>query len=255
MAEPAEHEGRLPHTSTTVERTLADLRLGAVEMGGLVIDQVTCAVRALLERDGALAATVLSREPQVDDYERRLDEDSVTYIALQQPVANDLRLARAISRISIELERAGDEAKKIARFAQHVVAVGDDDPVRAVSVYLRHMANLSTAMLRQAVRAADESDAGLARAVLARDPELDTEFSTALRQLISYVMQDQHYLKAAIDTVFALKGLERIGDHAKNIAKQTLYLVEGERLRRKSAEEKRKERDAASGSHGAASTE
>jgi phosphate transport system protein len=221
---PPEHA----HTSRAVEQSLAGLRLHAVEMGGLAIDQVACAVKALVERDARLAEIVLSREPLVNEYDRRLDRDSLTYIALQQPVANDLRLVRGIARIGLELERVGDEAKKIARFALHVAKSGETDPVTAVARYLRHMAELSVAMLRNAVRAADESDACLAREVLERDLELDAEFATALRQLMSFVMQDHQFLKASIDTVFALKGLERIGDHATNIAEQVLYVVDGE---------------------------
>jgi phosphate transport system protein len=217
----------LAHTSRAVEQSLAGLRLHAVEMGGLAIDQVACAVKALLDRDGRLADIVLSREALVNDYDRLLDRDSLTYIALQQPVANDLRVARAIARIGLELERVGDEAKKIARFALQASRGGDTDPVTAVARYLRHMAELSVTMLRNAVRAADESDPVLARLVLARDKELDAEFATALRQLMSFVMQDHQFLKASIDTVFALKGLERIGDHAKNVAEQVLYMVEG----------------------------
>jgi len=215
------------HTSRAVEQSLAGLRLHAVEMGGLAIDQVACAVKALLDRDGRLAEIVLSREALVNDYDRLLDRDSLTYMALQQPVANDLRLARAIARIGLELERVGDEAKKIARFALRVSRGGDTDPVTAVARYLRHMAELSVTMLRNAVRAADESDPALARLVLARDKELDAEFATSLRQLMSFVMQDHQFLKASIDTVFALKGLERIGDHATNVAEQVLYMVEG----------------------------
>jgi phosphate transport system protein len=218
----------LAHTSRAVEQSLAGLRLHAVEMGGLAIDQVACAVKALLERDAHLAEMVLSRESLINEYDRRLDRDSLTYIALQQPVAGDLRLARAIARIGLELERVGDEAKKIARFALQVAQGGETDPVTAVARYLRHMAELSATMLRNAVRAADESDLGLAREVVQRDQELDAEFATALRQLMSFVMQDHHFLKASIDTVFALKGLERIGDHATNIAEQVLYMVEGQ---------------------------
>jgi phosphate transport system protein len=227
MAESV-HGGELVHTSTSVEQSIAGLRLHAVEMGGLAIDQVSCAVKALLERDERLAAVVLAREELVNDYDRRLDHDSLTYIALQQPVANDLRLARAIGRIGLELERVGDEAKKIARFALQVAGGGRNDPVAAVARYLRHMAELSVSMLRSAVRAADESNPDLAREVLVRDKELDAEFATALRQLMSFVMQDHQFLKASIDTVFALKGLERIGDHATNIAEQVLYMLEGE---------------------------
>lgn len=226
MAETAAPAEAL-HTSRSVEQSLAGLRLHAVEMGGLAIDQVDCAVRALLERDAELADLVLSREALINRYDRQLDNDSLTYIALRQPVANDLRVARGVARIGLELERVGDESKKIARFALQVARGGDTDPVLAVARYLRHMADLSVRMLRNAVRAADEADPALARRVLEQDRELDAEFGTALRQLMSFVMQDHRFLKASIDTVFALKGLERIGDHATNVAEQVLYMVEG----------------------------
>ena len=213
------------HISRTVDQSLVDLRLRAVAMGGLVIDQVANCVRALVEHDAKLAELVLSRETLVNAYDGRLDRDTLTFIALQQPVASDLRMVRAIARAGLELERIGDESKKIARFASRAAAQGGHDPVVAVSRYLRHMGELSVTMLRSAVRALDEADAGLAREVLARDRELDAEFATALRQLMSFVMQDHQFLKATLDTVFALKGLERMGDHAKNVAEQVLYMV------------------------------
>ena len=217
------------HTSKTVDQALTELRTHAVEMGGLVIDQVGSAVRALLERDGALAERVLAREPAINDYESRIDRESLTFIALHQPVASDLRVVRAISRAALELERVGDESKKIARFALKIGAVASHDPVAAVARSLRHMATLSAAQLRSAVRALDEADPVQAREVLERDKQLDDEFASAIRQLMSFVMEDQQFLRATVDTVFALKGLERIGDHAKNIAEQVVYLVEGDR--------------------------
>jgi phosphate transport system protein len=213
------------HISKTVDQSLVDLRLRAVAMGGLVIDQVASCVRALVEHDAKLAELVLSRETLVNAYDGQLDRDTLTFIALQQPVASDLRMVRAIARAGLELERIGDESKKIARFASRAAAQGGHDPVVAVSRYLRHMGELSVTMLRSAVRALDEADAGLARQVLARDRELDAEFATALRQLMSFVMQDHQFLKATLDTVFALKGLERVGDHAKNVAEQVLYML------------------------------
>jgi len=97
--------------------------------------------------------------------------------------------------------------------------------VHAVSRHLRHMADLSVSMLRSAVRAADEANGAMARAVIARDKELDAEFAAALRQVMSYVLQDHRFIKPTIDTIFALKGLERIGDHAKNVAEQVLYML------------------------------
>jgi phosphate transport system protein len=223
------------HTSKTMDQSLTELRTHAVEMGGLVIDQVGSAVKALLDRDPRLAELVLSREPLVNDYESRLDRDTLTFIALQQPVASDLRATRAVARVALELERVGDESKKIARFAAKAGAASEHDPVGAVARYLRHMAALSTTMLRSAVRALDEASPGLAREVLALDKDLDAEFATGIRQLMSFVMEDHQFLRPTIDTIFALKGLERIGDHAKNIAEQVLYMVEGERPRKKSA--------------------
>jgi phosphate transport system protein len=212
-----------------MDQSVASLRLQAVAMGGLVIDQVAGSVRALLSRDAPRAELVLAREATVNAYERRIDEESLTFIALQQPVANDLRLARALVRISRELERVGDESKKIARFALTLGSGSENDPVMAVARHLRHMAELSVAMLRNAVRAADEMDLERAYTVLAQDEELDAEFGSALRQVMSYVLQDHRFLKPTIDTIFALKGLERVGDHAKNISEQVLYMLGHER--------------------------
>jgi phosphate transport system protein len=220
MSDPGE-----PHTLTGFDQSVGALRLLAVQMGGLVIEQVADSVKALLERDDALARQVLEREALVNDYERRIDRDSLTFMALQHPVANDLRLARAIVRISRDLERAGDEAKKIARFARTLAEVRNDAPVHAVARRLQHMATLSASMLRAACRAADETDLELARSVLSRDRELDAEFESALREIMSYLMQDSRFLRPTIDTVFALKGLERVGDHATNIAEQVMYML------------------------------
>jgi phosphate transport system protein len=217
------------HTQKTVDQALHELRTHSVEMGGLVIDQVGSAVKALLDRDPLLAERVLSREPAVNDYESRIDRESLTFMALHQPVASDLRVARAVARAALELERVGDESKKIARFAAKIGGVAPHDPVAAVARSLRHMAALSTALLRSAVRALDEANVSLAREVLERDRELDEEFASALRQVMSFAIEDQQFLRATMDTVFALKGLERIGDHAKNVAEQVLYMVEGER--------------------------
>lgn len=219
------------HTAKAFDTALAELRLHVVTMGGLAIDQVSTAVRALLDGDAELAKVVLAREPRINELERNVDREAFRLIALHQPMAGDLRMAKAVSRITVELERVGDEAKKIARFAGRLATGEPQGPVRAVARYLRHMADLTTGMLREAVRALDESDPDLARGVVGRDSELDAEFAAALRQLLTLAMQDQHFFSATIDTVFALKGLERIGDHAKNIAEQVLFVASGEDVR------------------------
>ncbi len=219
------------HTSRAFDQALAELRLNVVAMGGLVVDQVASAARALLDNDMDAARLVLGREERVNKFEQRVDHEAFQLIALHQPVAGDLRMARAISRATVEFERAGDEAKKIARFALRLGEGEPQGPVVAVARYLRHMADLSASMLRSAVRALDESDAEMAARVEVRDEELDGEFQAALRQILTLIMEDQRYLKATIDTVLALKGLERIGDHAKNVAEQVLFMLSGEDVR------------------------
>jgi phosphate transport system protein len=219
------------HTAKAFDGALAELRLNIVAMGGLVIDQVSSAVRALLDGDAALAEVVLAREARVNEFESTIDHEAFRLTALHQPMAGDLRMAKAVSRITVELERAGDESKKIAKFAARMAKGEPQGPVRAVARYLRHMADLTTGMLRDAVRSLDESDAAMAERVCRRDSELDAEFAAALRQLLTLAMQDQRFLGATIDTVFALKGLERIGDHAKNIAEQVLFVTSGEDVR------------------------
>lgn len=219
------------HTATAFDAALSALRLHVVAMGGLVIDQVATAVRALLEGDAELAQVVLTRESRVNALERDVDRDAFHFTALHQPVAGDLRMAKAVSRISVELERVGDESKKIAKFAARLARGEPQGPVRAVASYLRFMADLSSGMLRDAVRAIDESDIDLARSVASRDVELDEEFAAALRKLLTLAMEDQRFLSTTIDTVFALKGLERVGDHAKNIAEQVVFVFSGEDLR------------------------
>jgi phosphate transport system protein len=219
------------HTARAFDAALSDLRLQIVGMGGLVIDQVSSAVRALLDGDASLAQLVLSREEKVNELERFVDREAFRLIALHQPMAGDLRMAKAVSRITVELERAGDEAKKIAKFAARVATGAPQGPLLAVDRFIRHMAELTTGMLRDAVRSLDENDAEMARQVRGRDSELDDEFAAALRQIMSLVMQDARFLSATIDTVFALKGLERIGDHAKNIAEQVVFVSSGEDVR------------------------
>jgi len=219
------------HTAKAFDTALSELRFNVVAMGGLAIDQVAIAVRALLDGDGELARVVLARESKLNDLERTVDREAFRLIALHQPMAGDLRMAKAVSRITVELERVGDEAKKIAKFAGRLAGGEPQGPVRAVARFLKHMADLTAGMLRDAVRALDEADTDLARAVTLKDSELDEEFAAALRQLLTLAMQDQHFFGATIDTVFALKGLERIGDHAKNIAEQVVFVTSGEDLR------------------------
>jgi phosphate transport system protein len=209
---------------------LTGLRMRLLEMGGLVLSQVQHAVRALLEGDCVLARAVLAREEEVNGYDIRIDEDSTLLIARRQPMGGDLRAIIAIVRTVSDLERIGDEAKKIARFAS---GAGRETDVRAstLSRDARTMSRLATGMLREALDAFDRTEVATAVGLSHRDMELNAEFQSALRRLVTVVMEDPRRLQSAIAAIFVLKSLERIGDHAKNIGRHVVYLVQGRDVR------------------------
>jgi phosphate transport system protein len=170
---------------------------------------------------------VLSREPLVNNFQKTIDHRTFEFIALHPLVAGDLRFTQGLMRATVEMERVGDESKKIARFALRLLNGEPHEPVTLVAQSLRHMAVLGVDMLRMAVRALDESNLQLAQQVIKRDEELDREFEAAMRRVLTLVMEGEPYLRSTIDTVFALKGLERIGDHSKNIAEQVVFMIQG----------------------------
>ena len=202
-----------------------------VEMGGLVIDQVaSCGQGAARRATPSSREIVLSREARVNEYDRLLDRDSLTYIALQQPVASDLRLARGIARIG---RRAGTRRATRRRRSRasplQCLATGETRPGdRRGALPAAHGGAVRRHAAQRRARRRRIRSGALAREVLRARQELDAEFAAALRQLMSFVMQDHRFLQASIDTMFALKGLERIGDHAKNVAEQVIYIVEGD---------------------------
>lgn len=227
-----------PPIHAASEESLSNLRAQAVAMGGLVSDQVTTAVQALLEYDREAAELVLAREQQINAYDTDIEAESFRLLARRAPVAIELRTVLAIARAVTDLERAGDEAKKIARFALLTVDRMASDPSVAVHKHLRHMALLASQMMRLAVEALNRADASVAHDVARLDRELDQEFEAALRRLLTVAMEHSRLVRPTIDTVFALKSLERIGDHAKNVAEHAVFLVRGTDVRH-SHEDKR----------------
>jgi len=219
------------HTVKAYEGALTDLRQRAHQMGMLVSQQVETAVRALLESDREAAELVLKREQQINAYQTEIEAESFRLLARQAPVASDLRTVLAISRAVTDLERAGDESKRIARFALASAGRGSAGPSRVMHRPLRHMAELASESMRVAVDALDRGDAGVAHEVARLDREIDQEFEAALRQLMTVAMERTRLLKPVFDTVFALKSLERIGDHAKNVAEHVVFLVSGTDVR------------------------
>ncbi len=208
------------HTARSFDGALSSLHVHVIEMGGLVLDQVREATRAYTDWDTQCAERVIAREPAINAYEARLDDAQLTLIARRQPVASDLKAIIAMSRAVAELERAGDEAKKIART---VLRLGGR-PGPATSRDARHLGQLAVDLLRLSLEAFDVLDAALAAEVIARDHDLDAEYGAGLRRLLTRAMEDPRHFDVALDAAFVLKSLERIGDHARNLARHLLSI-------------------------------
>jgi phosphate transport system protein len=204
------------HISKAFDGALAAFHISVVEMGGLVLDQVREAAAAYTDWDIPLAEHVLEREREVNEYNARLNEDQFRMIARRQPVAGDLRAIIQLSRTVSDLERAGDEAKKIARL---VVAQGPR-PGPATARDARHLGQLATSLMRLALESVDRLDVDMAGEVVSKDKELDAEYSDGLRRIITRAMEDPRQVSLAVESAFVLKSLERIGDHARNLARR-----------------------------------
>jgi phosphate transport system protein len=214
------------HISKAFDGALATLHVRVVEMGGLVLDQVREATRAYTEWDSDSAMRVIARERDVNTYNKSIDAEQLLLIARRQPMASDLRAIIAMSKMVAELERAGDEAKKIAK----TVLGAGARPGPATSRDARHLGQLAVSLLRLSLEALDSIDMALCGEVIARDKELDAEYAAGLRRLLSRAMEDPRHFDVALEAAFVLKSLERIGDHARNLARHVLT-IDGESQR------------------------
>lgn len=197
---------------------LLHLRMKVLEMGGLAITQVQRAVQGLLDGRSEVGRAVVARADEITAAARAIEEQIVALIARRQPMASDLRSIMTVGRIVGDLERVGNGARKIARSGAELHVGAADAPLGHFYRDVRKMAGLATAMLRDALDCFDRIDLEGAAEVVRRDAEVDAEFQLALRDLVTYVLEDQRWMQSALHTVFVLKSLERIGDHARNIA-------------------------------------
>ncbi len=218
---------------------LETARSNVLKMGGLVEEQVEKAATALHNGDVLLADEVISNEHRVNGFEVSIDEDCTHIIARLQPEAIDLRLVLAIIKTVTDLERIGDEAEKIARMTKLIHERGLLYSSRIVS--LQHVASMAVRMLGKALDAFVRMDGHSAAQVLRDDMEVDDAFRGILRQIIAITMEDHSIISHAIEMLFAAKAIERIGDHAKNIAEYVIFLVEGKDVRHKSIEQVERE--------------
>ncbi|RRS05550.1 phosphate signaling complex protein PhoU [Aquabacterium soli] len=224
------------HLSSQFDVELSGISTRVLEMGGLVESQVAQAIYALTNFGGDVATQVLQQEEKVNQMEMEIDADLSTIIARRQPTARDLRLLIAISKTIGNLERVGDEAARIARTVQRLINTGVSSRLRLPVSDVSFEANLATASLRKALDAFARLDVGVALDVIKNDNEIDAEFDGLMRKLITYMMEDPRTISASIDLVFVAKAIERVGDHAKNLAEQVIYIVKGTDVRHNTPE-------------------
>jgi len=219
------------HLSSQFDAELSAISTRVLEMGGLVESQVGQAVYALTHLSHETAAQVLVAEERVNAMEVEIDSDLWTIIARRQPTARDLRLLVAIAKAIANLERAGDEAARIARTVQRLINAGVSSRLRLPLGDLGYESNLAVAQLRRSLDAFARLDVEKALEVLKTDDQIDQEFEGLIRKLITYMMEDPRTISASIDLVFVAKAIERVGDHAKNLAEAVIYVVKGTDVR------------------------
>ena len=213
------------HLSSQFDAELSSLSTRVLEMGGLVESQVGQAVYALSHLSEETAGQVLAQEERVNAMEVEIDNDLWTIIARRQPTARDLRLLVAVAKTIANLERAGDEAARIARTVQRLLSDGVSSRLRAPLLDLDYAASLAIAQLRKSLDAFARLDVGKALEVLKSDDQIDREFEGLVRKLITYMMEDPRTISASIELVFAAKAIERVGDHGKNLAEAVIYVM------------------------------
>ncbi|MDP3699586.1 MAG: phosphate signaling complex protein PhoU [Hylemonella sp.] len=217
------------HISSQFDSELSSVSARTLELGGLVESQINHAIYSLTQFNNEVADQVIENESRVNSMEVEIDRDLSSIIARRQPTARDLRLLMAISKATANLERAGDEAEKIARMTKSIIHSGSARVLPASE--LRVASDLASGLLRKALDAFARLDVVAAVSIMREDNLIDAEFDGFLRKLITYMMEDPRTISASLDLLFIAKALERIGDHAKNIAELIIYIVKGADVR------------------------
>ncbi|MGD9660225.1 MAG: phosphate signaling complex protein PhoU [Porticoccaceae bacterium] len=216
------------HISKQFDADLEELKSRMLEMGGLVENQVSDALKAVEMADSSLAVKVIEHESSVDALEMSIDEECILLIARRQPAASDLRLVMAVFRCARDLERIGDEAQKIAKMA---IRLSEEGGAPRGYLELRHIGLQVQQMLHKSLDAFARFDVESALEVLPEDAKVDMDYKTAVRELVTYMMEDPRSISRVMNILWTLKAVERIGDHAKNICEQVVYLVQGRDIR------------------------
>src|SRR5579864_5199230 len=215
------------HTLRAYDEELEGLTAELARMGGLAEVEVNDAIRAIARRDVAIAQGVITRDARLDEIDMDIERRAIRLIALRQPVADDLRRTVSALKISMNLERCGDLAKNIAKRA---LVIAESDPLTPLTRSIERMGELVAARLKDVLDAFAARDVERARAVWQRDQEVDEHYDATFRELLTYMMADPRTITSCAHLLFVAKNLERIGDHATNIAEIILYEITGEEL-------------------------
>ncbi|SAK41582.1 phosphate signaling complex protein PhoU [Caballeronia ptereochthonis] len=227
------------HLSSQFDADLNAVSSKVLEMGGLVESQIIAAMQALNEFDIGIADQVIAAEVRLNTMEVEIDEECSNIIARRQPAARDLRLLMAISKTITNLERAGDEAEKIAK---RVKRINEDGAGRNVNIAeIKLSGEMAVSILRRALDAFARLDTVAAAQIVRDDKAIDDEFRAFVRKLVTYMMEDPRTISAGLDYLFIAKAVERIGDHAKNIAEFIIYIVKGTDVRHVSRDQLERE--------------
>jgi phosphate transport system protein len=221
-------KGYSKHISQQFNLELDKVKTHLLEMGGVVERQVESSVAALVEGDSGAAQEVRETDKSVNFMEVSIDEECARILARRQPAAGDLRLVIAISKVTTDLERIGDEAGKIAKLA---ILLSEDATVVKGYMEIRHIGQRVATMLHDALDSFARLDAQRALLVAREDRTVDREYKSAMRDMVEYMMEDPRQISRSLNIIWALRSLERIGDHSRNIAEHVIYLVKGKDVR------------------------
>ncbi|MDG1662571.1 MAG: phosphate signaling complex protein PhoU [Pseudomonadales bacterium] len=216
------------HISQRFDNELDAVKSQLTEMGGIVEKQVSDAITSLLDADALLAEKVVKKDKSINTLEVSIDEDCALILARRQPAARDLRLVLSIIKTTTDLERIGDEADKMATQA---INLAEEGKAPHGYVEIRHIGQHVSKMLSQALDCFVRQDVELALRVAQEDKAVDLEYGTALRAMMTYMIEDPRSITRVMSIMWSLRALERIGDHARNIAEHVIYLVKGDDVR------------------------
>ena len=218
------------HIMKQFDDELEEIPTRLMEMGGKVEQQLQNAIRAISEADSKLAEQVIAEDRRVDAMEVDIDEACILIIARRQPAASDLRLVMMVTKAVNDLERIGDEARKIAN---HAIILTEESGSSSGYPEVRHIASSVTKILANALDAFARFDADAAIRTIEEDKQVDLDYKTALREVVTYMMEDPRSISRVINILWVVRSLERIGDHAKNLCEQIVFVVKGKDIRHK----------------------